>query len=120
MTNITDERLRDAVANLKECAKTCRFAKTAEDVATIEAALAELAELRKANQWRPIESASKLKKGFMRAYSFEPSSTRQGEAANPKSSYYLRRAFQFEPNMGARVCDLFIDIPTPTREGEQP
>ena len=63
--------------------------------------------------WLPISEANEVKNGFMRIYSFEPSSIKRGDDVSPRSSYYLRRVFQFEQTMGSRVCDLFMDIPLP-------
>lgn len=62
------------------------------------------------------EKQTKIKKGFMRVYSFKPSSFREGSI---EKEDMLPRSNQLTPFMGNRVCDMFIDIPLPPPPAEK-
>lgn len=65
-------------------------------------------------EWQPIEKEPKrVKKGFMRLYTFRP------EVTSGREYLKLHRAYQFSKSMGYRKCDGFIDIPLFT-EGPKP
>lgn len=76
--------------------------KTASAYETIIAAL----EAMEGDGWRPIEKEPRrLKKGFMRIYTFKPFINKRSARLS------LGRAYNFCRLMGCRECDGFIEIP---------